>query len=332
MKKNILIALLVIVTMQSVALSVQAEEETMTIMCTNSILADFSAQLLQENVTVEYIMPAGVCPAHFDTSPSDVTKIASADFIISLGWEPWLDSLVTSAGNNDAIHIRCSNLGEWNYPAGAEKYITTLRDEFALYLPAMNETIHTNADAYIVEINQTVEHLKEMIVDNGFQGKNVICMQWQEYFVETLGLNISYAYGPPESLSMQDELAVITAASQVDICAIIDNLQSGTEFGARVAAESGASHVIFTNFPHALPGTDTYLDMLTYNTNQLIEGMKTYDYKASETTQSGVSILDLEKDISSLELQRNLLLTGFLILALTMVVLVLLYKKQKGRA
>ncbi|EMR74443.1 hypothetical protein MBGDF03_01252, partial [Thermoplasmatales archaeon SCGC AB-540-F20] len=61
-----------------------------------------------------------------------------------------------------------------------------------------------------------------------------------------------------------------------EVCAVIDNLQSGTEFGARVASESGASHVIFTNFPGAVPGADTYLEMITYNTQQLINGTLAY--------------------------------------------------------
>ena len=171
-----------------------AEETTTTIICTNSTLADFTSNLLAEtkNVTIEYIMPAGVCPAHFDTCPSDVSLIASADIIISLGWEPWLESLLTSSGNTAVEQIKCAQLGEWNIPTGAKKYVEKIRDELLLKLPELNETIQTNAQDYITQIDVTAEYLQGIIINNGSLDKKVICMQWQQEFLEWLGLNVTY--------------------------------------------------------------------------------------------------------------------------------------------
>jgi len=299
----------------------QAEENTTTIICTNSILADFTSNILTDNVTIEYIMPAGVCPAHFDTCPSDVSLIASADIIISLGWEPWLESLLTSSGNIDVDQIKCAQLGEWNIPSGAKKYVEKIRDEISLLLPDYNNSIQTNAQNYIIQIDETAGYLQSIVINNGSVGKKVICMQWQKDFVEWLGLNVTYSYVSPEGLSVRDELDVINATSGGDICAVIDNLQSGTDFGAKVASESGASHIIFTNFPGAIPGTDTYLEMITYNTKQLLEGIGIYEYK-----QGG--ILELESQISRLELQRNTSLVVAVIFGILTCVFVVMYKKK----
>ena len=134
-------------------------------------------------------------------------------------------------------------------------------------------------------------------------------------------MNVTYSYGSPEFLSLQDEIDIMNAASDKDVCAVIDNLQSGTEFGARVASESGLSHIIFTNFPEALPGTDTYLEMITYNTRQLINGISTYEYKQGRITE-------LESTLSDVELQRNTSLILVFILGLLVVILILLYKKK----
>jgi hypothetical protein len=79
--------------------------------------------------------------------------------------------------------------------------------------------------------------------------------------------------------------------------------------------------VIFTNFPGAIPGTDTYLDMITYNTEQLLNGISTYEYKQGD-------IADLEGQITNLEQQRNaslITLTIFVILAL---ILFVMYRKK----
>jgi ABC-type Zn uptake system ZnuABC Zn-binding protein ZnuA len=321
-QKNMLFSVLIMVILSSCfTLQSQAEDTTTTIVCTNSILADFTSNILTDNVTIEYIMPAGVCPAHFDTSPSDVSLITSADIIISLGWEPWLESLLESSGNTDVKQIKCSQLGEWNIPSGAMKYVEKIRDEISLLLPEYNDTIQANTQAYLTEINGTAEYLQSIIISNGSVGKEVICMQWQKDFVEWLDLNVSYSYASPESLSVQDELDIINAASSGDICAVIDNLQSGTDFGARIASESGASHIIFTNFPDAIPGTDTYLEMIIYNTNQLTEGIEAYEYK-----QGGLQ--ELESQISGLEVQRNASLVIAAMFGMLTCVFVVMYKKK----
>ncbi|KYK25861.1 hypothetical protein AYK20_04205 [Thermoplasmatales archaeon SG8-52-1] len=278
--------------------------------------------MIKDNVTIDYIMPSGVCPAFYDTTPSDVSKIVNADIIISFGssqMEPWLDDLLTY--NTEAKQIKCQNMGEWNVPTGAKAYVEYLTGELSKIIPEINETINKNSQSYLMQIDNKSKELKDLISSSGFFNKTVICMSWQKDFIKDLGLNVIYSYGPPQGLSTQDELDVINAATDNDVCAVIDNLQSGTDFGAHVASESGASHIIFTNFPGAIPGTDTYLDMITYNTNQLIDGINAYEYKKGD-------ISNLESQISGLELQRNISMlfsVFFIILALTFYAL---YRKK----
>ena len=319
-KYNIIISTIILILIFFTS-TISSEEDQINICCTNSILADFTKNLLKEKVNIEYIMPPGACPMHFDTSPSDLSKITNADIIISLGREPWLNNLLESSGNSNYDIITCNGLGEWSVPSGAKQYVGHLREELSKLFPEFNNSINSNAQDYINNIDQTSYQLQQFIIDKGYQNKKVICMQWQADFVNSIGLNVTLSYAPPESLSTQDMINISNGASIGDICAIIDNLQSGTDFGARIASESGASHVIFTNFPGALPGTETYLDMILYNTDQLINGISTYEYKQGE-------IAELEKTIASIELQRNLSLFGIVILGLFTCIFIIMYKKK----
>ncbi len=298
-----------------------AEDESINIVCTNSVLADFTSNIITENVSIEYIMPAGACPAHFDTSPSDVSKIVNADIIISLGWEPWLESLLNKSGNNDYTEIKCMGLGEWNIPTGALAYVQTLTEGLITALPGKSSLIQQQSNNYQSEINDTAETLKNNIINQNFTDRKVVCMEWQKDFLEWIGLNVTYAYPPPESLSLQDELDVISAASQNGVAAVIDNLQSGTAFGARVASESGVSHVIFTNFPGAIPNTDTYLDMITYNTDQLIKGINSFDYTTNQTR-------DLQNQLNSVSLQRNAFAMTTVFALIVCIILFVMYRKK----
>jgi ABC-type Zn uptake system ZnuABC Zn-binding protein ZnuA len=300
--------------------TIQAEESDINIICSNSILADFTSNLITEKATIEYIMPSGVCPAFYDTTPSDVSKIISADIVITFGSpqkEPWIGNLLSY--NPDADLIECKNLGEWNIPTGAITYIQLLTNELSNLLPFLNETINENAQIYTDQINDESQQLLDMIEVNDYINKKIVCMKWQEDFLIWLGLNVTYSYGPPQGLSVQDELEVIAASENA--YAIVDNLQSGTDFGARIASELGATHVIFTNFPGAIPNTDTYLDMITYNTEQLIKGIATYEQKQGE-------ISDLQSQISDLELQRNISLVLALIFVILTFTIFIMYRKK----
>ena len=320
--RYLLLSVVAILISSCFVINVSAEAETINIVCTNSILADFTSNLIKENVSIDYIMPSGVCPAYYDTTPSDVDKIVSADIIISFGspvMEPWLSDLL--AYNSEGSVIECKDMGEWNIPSGAKTYVEHLANELSTVLPDLNDTIYENAQSYMNQIDEKAQELQGLIEANAYTEKKVICMSWQKDFVEWLGLNVVYSYGPPQGLSVQDELDVINAASNNDVNAVIDNLQSGTDFGARVASESGASHIIFTNFPGAIPNTDTYLEMITYNTEQLIKGVATYEYKQGD-------IAELQGQISSLELQRNASIVVVAIFVILAFVLLMMYKRK----
>ncbi len=267
-------------------------------------------------------MPSGVCPAYYDTKPSDVNKITDADIIISFGsskMEPWLSDLLDYNENYNLIE--CKNMGEWNIPSGAKTYIEYIAEQLSDIIIEQNETIHTNADSYLLEIDEMAESLKNSIKNKNYTNTKIITMSWQKDFLEWIGVNVTYSYGPPQGLSAQDQIEVINASNQKGVSVIVDNLQSGTDFGAKVASESGASHIIFTNFPGAIPGTDTYLKMIEYNTEQLIEGIETHEYKQGE-------INSLQDQIENLVTQRNIILFVLAIFAILTVLIYVLYKKK----
>ena len=322
-KKILIFLLLTIIFTNSISSNLESKSNKLeiNIVCTNSILADFTKNIIKNNSTIEYIMPANACPTHFDTNPSDIITIAKADIIISLGMEPWISSLIDSSSNTNYEIIECSGLGEWNFPSGAIRYVEKLRDELSILLPDLSNTIYSNAQNYIIRINETFKQLQNRIKNQEYQNISVICMQWHSDFISWLGLNVSISFLPPGSLSMQDMINISNVANKGEIYAIIDNLQSGTDFGSKLASESGASHVIFTNFPGALPGTDTYFDMIAYNTEQIINGISTYEYKQGEITE-------LENIISSMEQQRNLSLFGVVILVLIASIFLIMYKRK----
>jgi ABC-type Zn uptake system ZnuABC Zn-binding protein ZnuA len=303
---------------------VAAAEDEFSIVCANSLLADFASNVVGDLARVEYLMPSGVCPSHYDSRPSDAVMVAGADVIVMMGWEGWLNGLIGSTGNDDATLIKCMGLGEQNLPTDAKGFVDRIATDLAAVMEDDAASINANAAAYKNEIDAKAAELVARVTAAGATGRTVIVMEWQKAFVEWLGFEVEHAFGPPEEMSVQDQLAVTEAAAGEGVILVVDNLQSGTELGTLVASETGVGHVVLTNFPDAAPNTGTYLEMIDYNTEQLIEGVKTYDHKQGE-------IASLEEEVDALQLQNMIFLALALIFIICTAFLAVVLMRARSR-
>lgn len=300
-------------------------DDKLKIVCANSILADFTANVVGDLAQVEYLMPAGVCPSHFDARPSDTTMVAYADVIVMMGWEGWLSGLIEATGQTDVPVIRCGAMGEQNLPEDVKDFVDHIAAGLSEVMEDDAAALSANAEAYKAEIDAKAVELQDRVQAAGVAESKVVVMTWQKAFVEFLGFQVAGVYAPPEGLSVQDQLNVSTTASDEDVALVVDNLQSGTEFGAKIASDNGKEHVVLSNFPSAYPNTYTYLDMIDYNTDMLIEGVEIYEYKRGE-------IANLEAQVKDLEVESGMYMTMaivFLIIALFLGVL-LVRSRSRG--
>ncbi|UCE92374.1 MAG: zinc ABC transporter substrate-binding protein [Methanobacteriota archaeon] len=305
--------------------SALAEDMPIVIVCTNSALADFTVNVLGDELGdkagVEYIMPAGVCPSHFDTSPSDVSTISSADIVISLGWEPWLSDLLESSDNDDVSEIECIGFGEWNYPEGAEKHIDKIASGLSEFNADWEDIVTSNAENYTGRIEAAYEAARLQVMSLGLDGTKVIAIEWYEVFLEGLGFQVAASYGPPEGLSTADIFDVTEACGDPDVAMVVDNFQSTIDFGAELAFDYAKAHVVLSNFPGAIPGRYTYLENMEYNIEELVNGATTY-----RSTQKEIS--DLESEVSSLEFQRLALISAIAVLSALLVISAIIARRK----
>jgi len=101
-------------------------------------------------------------------------------------------------------------------------------------------------------------------------------MNWLRTFVESIGFQVVATYNPPETLSAGDITTLINTAQSEGVALIVDNLQIDVEFGKGIATEVGAEHVVLTNFPGAIPGTESLTQMFRYNAAQLFNATSTW--------------------------------------------------------
>ncbi|KYH42843.1 MAG: periplasmic solute binding protein [Candidatus Bathyarchaeota archaeon B63] len=320
-KTVMMISFLIALSLATSAVEASSTEEKPIIVCTTTILASFVEQIGGEYVDVIPIIPSGVCPAHYDIRPGDVYAVSKASLVIYHGFEPWFEGLIAASGNVNVTRIKIG--GPWHPYTAALTYVRRIRDALVEALPEYSNYFNENAYRVSLEINATAEEIMENATTIGVSEVKVVCMLWQKGFVEWLGFNVIAAYKPPEKMSLSEILELTSKAEEEGAVLVIDNLPSGYKFGAKLAADIGAQHVILTNFPGAIPGTETYAKMIEYNARQLFEAVRRYRLMQGR-------IRELTDTLNTVNMyMKAFMVTTVIFLATTILEALILYKRRE---
>ena len=275
------------------------------VVCTTHVLGSVVEELAGDEVEVVVFVQPGICPAFYDVKPSDVYALSKAKMIFFHGFEMkmWLKDMLKASGNPNITMVQVK--GPWNTPEGAKQYVKCIGGNLTEHLGV---DVSERMGRMISTIDEVASLLRDEAERRGVGDVKVVCMKWQSSFVEWLGFKIVAVYGPPESLSTADITNITNTAKREGAMLVVDNLQSGTDFGAELASEIGAVHVFLTNFPNAIPGTANLTEMFKYNARQLFDAVATW-----RSTQA------LRREVESLK-DRLMLLQTLLYVAVAVIV------------
>jgi ABC-type Zn uptake system ZnuABC Zn-binding protein ZnuA len=256
------------------------------IVCTTSAVGSVVEAFLGENAEVLVLVQPGLCPADFDMKPGYVDAVSKATILFkqNIQGEFWLDNLLESSGNQNLTIVAIP--GVYNTPEGAKNHIRGVGGNLSQILKIDLDLQITQMLAEIDEISKWMTNKAQTLEVSKVK---VICMGWLKTFIESAGFNVVATFNPPETLSAREITALIETARNEDVALIVDNLQIDTEFGAGIASQVDGQHLVLTNFPGAIPNTETLAKMLQYNAEQLFNG--TAIWQASSIIQTEIDSL-----------------------------------------
>jgi len=244
------------------------------VVCTTNVLGSLVEEFMGDEAEIVVLVRPGLCPADYDIKPSDIYAVSKAKILFYHdipGEKPWLQNLINAAGNENLTLVKVP--GAYNTPEGAKQCINmvggNLSKALTINLTAKILAMLADVDTAASEIRSEAQALDVGTV-------KVICMKWQRTFIEWVGFQVVADYNPPETLSAADITALVETARREGAVLIVDNLQISVEFGAGIASEVGAVHVVLTNFPGAIPGTGNLTQMFRYNAEHLFDGLRTW--------------------------------------------------------
>lgn len=311
MKKEIVILCILLLS--------QVQDSPLTVVCTTTALQTLVEEVGKEKVDVISLVQPGVCPAQFDVRPSHVQEMGNASLVLYHGVEPWLEDLITASQNEDVEKVLLG--GPWNTPDLAIKKIELIQNALSKVDPENALYYKTNADEAVDTIEALADSIQKEAELLTLDTIPVLCMDWLKSFVEWMGFTVAGSYPPPDTLSLKDVNDLLTTGRTYKAVIIIDNLQSGTALGGEIAAQIDAYHVVLTNFPNAVPGTETISDMIEYNAHQLLNTVIQYQEEKGR-------ISELESELKK-EREKKVLFEVFSVLLLVVCVVELIYLRRK---
>jgi len=288
------------------------------IVCTTSAVGNVVEECLGDTADVVVLVQPGLCPADFDMKPSDVYAVSNAKILFKQGiqGEFWLDGLIEAAGNENLTVVTIP--GAYNTPEGAKSYIRGVGGN-------LSQILEVDLDSKISELVNDVDEVSSWMASQAetldASNVKVICMNWLKTFIESAGFNVVATYNPPETLSAGDITSLLETAQSEGVALVVDNLQIDVEFGAGIASEVGAEHLVLTNFPGAIPGTENLPKMLRYNAEQLFNGTVTWQSTSTLKAENA----DLQNQVTIFQITTSLALVVVAVEA------VLLYAKRKKK-
>jgi len=244
-----------------------------TVVATHAVLGEFAQIVGGDAIQVVTIIPSGFCPAHYDLRPSDLAAVSHASLVLYSGFEPWMDTLLSAVGSASHPAQTVALSGDWNTPEDAEAQVGAIAATLTQLLPGDADTFAANAAAYKEQLAALGDDLLAQAQALHTSDVPVITMAWQAPFVSWLGFPVVTTYGLPENLSLKDLVKLTQEGKDGGAELVIDNLQSGVSFGAKLAYEIGAIHVVLSNFPGAMPKTATVLDLFRANAQSLFTAL-----------------------------------------------------------
>jgi len=282
--------------------------EKIPVVVTLPVLKDFTEQIGGSYVEVKSLITGLESEHTYTPKPSDLLAIKEAKLLvkIGLGLEIWVNTLIKNADRPDLEIVTTSDgvglirdhgerterehrektidkqhafkeqhtMGNphiWLDPENAKIMIRHITEGLIEIDPRHRGDYLHNQSRYITELEALEAELKKKV--SRLTNRNIITHHpaWP-YYARRFGFvikgDILTQVGTEPSAKHLGELIKLIEKEKVKV--IVSEPQLNPKIPKTLAEETGAKLVVLSPLPGALPKTETYLDLIRYNTESLI--------------------------------------------------------------
>jgi ABC-type Zn uptake system ZnuABC Zn-binding protein ZnuA len=227
------------------------------ILAVESFLADIAQNVAGERVTVESLIPAGLEPHTFEPTPQDLAHITNSQVLIvnGAGLEEWLQEVLDNAGGERLVIEASEGLSQnssrpddphfWLDPNHVIHYVENIRAGLSQVDPEGEQIYAENTAAYIAQLEELHNWVRAQ-VEHIDPDRRILVTNHESfaYFAERYGFEI------------------------------IGTIVPSVSTGASPSAQQLVQLMIKDLYTHSILPPGSYIDMIKYNTQAIIEALQ----------------------------------------------------------
>lgn len=258
-------------------------------------LYEFAVAVAGEKLAVEFWLPPGASPHHWQPRPSDLRRLERADVLVYIGasLEPWVPDLLRSVKNQKLTVVSFEDLAFLQEEEKAEEtdphiwldfsldlqIIDRLVDTFSRRRPELAPYFSTNAEAYktkLIELDQlyqqTISSCKHrLLIIDGHAAFGYLARRYGLEQVSLEGIN-------PEAESRPRQLSrILEIIKEKKIKTIFYEAGSRPRLSRELSREAALKflplHPGHNLRPEEKAAKKTFLDLMRENLERLKEGL-----------------------------------------------------------
>lgn len=266
------------------------------VVATASIFADMAKNIAGEEVEIHSIVPIGGDPHIYEPTPKDAQLAASADLILKNGltFEGWLNELIANSGTKARVvtitegitpiesskYKNATDPHAWMDARAGLIYIENIKNALLALLPQSKETIEFNyglyrrqleeMDSYIFQAIQTLPENKRVLITSHDAFR---------YYGKRYGIRVEAVLGTSTDAEAQtsDIVRLHKVIEENKIPAIFIETTVNPKLIQQIAKDSNiriGGKLYSDSIGDANSKAPSYLDMLQYNTDTIVQALR----------------------------------------------------------
>ncbi|ARN56506.1 metal ABC transporter substrate-binding protein [Sedimentisphaera salicampi] len=252
----------------------QKEKRAAKYASANSYLSSALSHITGEPEGIVNLVPPGMCPGHFDISPSQVKELFNCRILFLFDFQGNIEDSVQRISQRGLKLKKLKAQGGMCLPKTYENIISQLCRLLAEDSPETAEMYKLRKTKISEQIEKFSADTLNSFKEAGLQGKRVICSEHQEAFCKWLGLDVIASFSGRDTVTPAQINECLKSAEGRQIDFVIANRQEGTKLAEAIAERVGARTAVFSNFPSPDAGGLSYFAMVENNIRSITEAGK----------------------------------------------------------
>jgi ABC-type Zn uptake system ZnuABC Zn-binding protein ZnuA len=246
------------------------EENRAEIAVTNSYLGCAVLDLCGDDTEVLCLAPPGMCPGHFDISPSQVRQLCDCRMLLLFDFQKQIAETLSRVKERG---LKTALVGETGGLCVPETYLAVCR-EIRNILSSEYSERNARYQERLEVMENDLAHLREELFEKmrqaGISSAKVLASNHQADFASWLGLETVATFVGSDIETVAGIEQCIRKAEGQEVRFVIANKQEGTALAKALAERLGARAVVFSNFPELRGEASGFDALLRANVDALL--------------------------------------------------------------